>query len=109
MGYFTNFNLKIHEGERRIQEILTELSEEGEFDYLEYAFDYDGDTNDRCKWYEHEADMREISKRYPDVTFVLSGEGEETGDLWKKYFRDGKMHACAVFITYEAFDESKLR
>lgn len=108
MGYFTSYSLKVHEGERRIQDILAEEFDHGEFD-LEYIFDEDGDPNDTHKWYDHEAEMRSFSKKYPDITFVLSGEGEEAGDLWKKYFRNGKMHGCSVFITYEAFDESKLR
>ncbi|CAM3634827.1 hypothetical protein [Mesobacillus zeae] len=108
MGYYTSYTLKVHEGERRIQDILAEEFDNGEFD-LEYILDEDGNPYDSCKWYDHEKDMRSFSKLYPDVTFVLSGEGEEAGDLWKKYFRNGKMHECSVFITYEAFDESKLR
>jgi hypothetical protein len=109
MGYYTSFDLKIHEGDRKIQDILEELCGEGNYEYLDFALTEDGDTCESCKWYDHETDMREISEQYPDVTFVLSGEGEEAGDLWKKYFRNGKMHACSVFITYEAFDEAKLR
>jgi len=108
MGYYTNYTLKIHEGERRIQDILAEEFVQDEYN-LEYIFDEGGEPCDSCKWYDHEKEMRSFSKKYPDVTFVLSGEGEEAGDLWKKYFRNGKMHACSVFITYEAFDEAKLQ
>jgi hypothetical protein len=61
-----------------------------------------------CKWYEHEDDMRRFSKLYPHILFELSGEGEESGDLWKKYFLNGKMQYCKVKMEFEPFDESKL-
>ena len=69
--------------------------------------DYDP-FNESCKWYEHEADMREFSKRYPVVLFTLAGEGEEAGDLWKKYFKNGKMQIAKAVITYDDFDAKKL-
>jgi hypothetical protein len=68
-----------------------------------------GEYRDSCKWYDHEADMLAFSKRFPDVLFELSGEGEEACDMWRKYFKNGKMQSCPAQITYEPFDESKLR
>jgi hypothetical protein len=108
MGYYTSYSLKVYEGERTIQEILAELIETGEFEYLDYALDEDGDSLEPCKWYDHEADLIEISKRYPDIVFVLKGEGEEPGDLWYKYFKNGKIQRCYAEITFEPYDESKL-
>lgn len=96
MGYSTDYRLTMTPD-------LSEVSEELDNSDFAYAFE------DSCKWYDHETDMRVFSKRFPDVLFELSGEGEEAGDIWRKYFRDGKMQSCPGEITFEPFDESKLR
>jgi hypothetical protein len=51
--------------------------------------------------------MREISRMFPEVTFVLYGEGDESNDIWYKYFKDGKMQHCPVILAFDAFDEDK--
>jgi hypothetical protein len=58
--------------------------------------------SDEAKWYAHEADMLSLSQGYPSVLFTLRGEGEEPGDLWQKYFKDGKMQVAKAVITYPA-------
>lgn len=60
------------------------------------------------RWYEHEKDMREISSRYPHIFFTLTGEGEESGDLWKKYFLNGKCQVAKAAIVIAPFDPEKL-
>jgi hypothetical protein len=61
-----------------------------------------------CKWYDYEKDMKAVSKKYPTTIFILEGEGEESGDIWKAYFLDGKMQKCKAKIIFDEFDESKL-
>ncbi len=61
-----------------------------------------------CKWYGHEKDMRKISKHFPKILFVLEGEGEENGDIWKMYFLDGKAQRCKAILRFPAFDATKL-
>ena len=45
---------------------------------------------------------------YPETIFVLEGEGEESGDIWKKYYLDGKCQTSKAEVIISEFDESKL-
>jgi hypothetical protein len=53
--------------------------------------------------------MNEISKEYPNVIFELSGEGEESGDVWKNYYMNGKVQKCQARIVFDEFDENELK
>lgn len=57
---------------------------------------------ERCCWYDHEKDMQALSKKFPDVLFILDGTGEEEGDIWRKYFRAGKMSRADAVISFAA-------
>ena len=63
---------------------------------------------DQCKWYDHTEDMRKISEKYQNVIFSLYGNGEEDGDMWVKYFMNGKVQSEEAVITYADFDPKKL-
>lgn len=63
---------------------------------------------DSCKWYEHEDDMKRLSLKFPDVLFTLRGEGEESGDVWVKYFKEGKMQVSKAEVKLEPFDATRL-
>ena len=103
MGYYTRHKLEIVGGDNDIIEALRSQSEEAS-----YAIDDNGDTEESCKWYSHEVDLKDFSERVPNVLFKLSGEGEEAGDLWVEYYQDGKMQRCTAKITYDEFDCKKL-
>lgn len=101
MSYYTNYTLSTtswNEDREEIEETLNEIS----------GYSIKFGWNDSCKWYDHEKHMKELSKIYADITFLLEGEGEESGDIWRKYFKNGKMQACKAEIVFPAFDESKL-
>ena len=103
MGYYTNYGLSVIEGnDELIKEFVESLKD------ITYALNEDGSCNNSCKWYSHEKDLKDFSKKHPETLFLLEGEGEENGDLWKKYFKDGKMQVCQATITFEKYDESKL-
>lgn len=99
MGYLTNYSVRIFPNNALVRAVM-------EDETFGYAIVPDADS---YKWYEHESDMAEFSKMYPEILFELTGEGEDPGDLWRKYFKAGKMQSCPAQITYEPFDESKLR
>lgn len=101
MGYYTKYTLT--SDTRSIED----AAESDLYEISGYQMEFG--WNDSCKWYNHEKDMKELSKKYPNVLFKVQGEGEESGDLWVKYFKNGKMQHCEVEITYEPFDESKLK
>ena len=101
MGYYTTYTLRTTRGcdnQEEIEEKLQEISG--------YSIKFGWD--DPYKWYTHEQDMKELSKIYPETTFLLEGQGEESEDIWRKYFKNGKMQVCKAKIVFPAFDESKL-
>lgn len=61
------------------------------------------------KWYDNEIDMCRISKKYPNILFTLYGDGEESDDLWVKYWLNGKYQFSGAHITYDQFNKNKLR
>jgi hypothetical protein len=66
----------------------------------------DGDS---CKWYDYKKDMLELSNQFPSVLFTLSGEGEESGDIWKHYFLGGKSQRCNAELVFPDFCPEKLK
>lgn len=109
MGYYTCFNLKIVD-EKDVEldkpEIIKEIR--GMFEVASWALDEDGDSEDSCKWYEWEKDMLEVSKKFPNNIFRMSGDGEESDDKWIVYIMNGKIQHCPVQISYDPLDLSKI-
>ena len=105
MGYYTNFDLTM----------IPEQNEEREIEIMRHVASkiYDKDTDDitgdmikwclsdEMKWYDHNYDMLEISKMFPDITFILYGEGEDHDDLWRAYYRNGEMEVVTARIIFD--------
>jgi hypothetical protein len=107
MGYYTRYELSSPTKDNVDWEgIVADLRFAG--GYPVAALNADGTQNQECKWYEHEEEMKKFSKKYPDMIFVLKGEGEESGDMWIKYFKNGKMQNAQISWTFEEYDPSKL-
>ena len=104
MGYETRYSLELDTWSSDIMEDLFETVE-----CAKHALDENGESEERTKWYSRERDMREFSKKHPHVLFTLSGDGEEAGDLWKAYFRDGLMQMSKAEISYEPFNPGSLK
>lgn len=100
MGYYTDYKLSFDTSIDKRQEV---------FDYINETFNQQFDSGYvNSKWYYHVPDMVEVSKKWPDVLFTLEGIGEESGDMWRKYFKNGKVQICPAVITYPQFDESEM-
>lgn len=138
MGYYTNYTLEYTLPEKEEDSLVSEFIQNCkkanieippqlkitglplehsliEWLELEYSLpDYDGgliqflNNSINLKWYDHEKHLLETSKKFPTILFVLTGEGEEPGDVWKKYFLGGKIQRAKGNIVFESFDESKL-
>lgn len=105
MGYYTRYDLKV------LPEADSHLIEtfRGQNEYAQYSLLANGGTNDSAKWYDHEEELKEFSAKYPETLFILSGEGEESGDIWRKYFKAGKVQVERAEISIGEFDERKLK
>ncbi|WP_090739424.1 hypothetical protein [Paenibacillus sp. Mc5Re-14] len=103
MGYCTSYELSIVGGHYDLLESIIDSDKE-----MFYGLEPDGSTYDSVKWYDHEQDMKYISKLYSNHIFKLCGEGEDNSDIWVKYFKDGKMQVCRAKITFDEYDEKKL-
>lgn len=107
MGYYTSYKLRIENpGSHDTYDLIDILRKESEG--AKYAISEDGSVEESCKWYEAESDLKIFSKKYPEVLFELHGEGEESGDIWIKYFKNGKCQHAKSRIVFERFDITKL-
>lgn len=94
MGYYSEYTLEVTEPRINHAEKLCATTGA--------CFD------EAVKWYDHEKDMREYSKKFPENLFILEGRGENSDDLWIKYFKNGKMQAGKKEVVFEKFNASKL-
>ena len=106
MGYATNYNMTVRhvKDEEEYKALLDTLDSYGIIRYALDSGDLCGNeayfsSYDSVKWYEHEEDMKEISRLFPDMVFQLTGDGEDTGDIWEKYFKNGECEECRAVIT----------
>ena len=56
-----------------------------EYDNCEFY----ADTSERWSKFDH--DMRKLSKAFPDVTFTLGGQGDNTNDFWIAEYQNTKV------------------
>lgn len=122
MGYLTDYSLTWSgavgatrpcpncdgKGTLAIDDIVQEFIDKEPFIY-DGAEPVASSLEESCKWYDHEDDMKRLSLRFPDVVFTLNGTGEESGDVWVKYFKAGKMQVDKVEIKLAPFDPTKLQ
>ena len=92
MGYSTDFTITTDAGAIVTDLICTALSELAGFEI------YDGEVN--AKWYDHADHIAQVSKQFPLVLITVDGEGEESGDMWRLYARNGEFEKVEAKITF---------
>lgn len=114
MGYTTCYDLIVSNKRVTRKNARTNISKELDkeiakklaktlFDSDELPYNYDNTddyypgeyidsivSEDSMKWYYHYSDMEELSKEYPDLYFLLHGEGEEENDEWLYLYHNGQ-------------------
>jgi len=122
MGYLTSFKLEIIQPESKIDDFERVLPKSqvpeqrqiiemlrSKYENAKFSLDENGNTRESYTWYNYQDDLKEFSKNFPTMIFKLNGEGEENGDIWEAYFKNGKMQLCEARITFDKYDESKLK
>lgn len=113
MGYYTTYEFEMSLNDTPIDESNFEEQVGTSWqDFLKTFYDitnYDFDFSINCKWYDWQAEMRELSSLFPDLLFTIKGVGEESDDYWKCYFKNGLSQLASAKITYDEFDPSKLK
>ena len=106
MGYSTSYKLYASDSD-----VLKALIEDETLEYLDFRRPSMGEPYATLegKWYEHEENLRRVSLDNPGIIFTLHGDGETGGDLWRKYFLNGKMQDAPARIEYDEFDSAKLK
>lgn len=46
---------------------------------------------DECTWYNHQEELEAASAKHRDIVFVLDGEGDDCGDIWREFYLNGKL------------------
>ena len=102
--YYTAYELYVPDDTENVEAITKEIEALKLPDYGTWK----GGWAAWGSWYDHEEDMKELSKKFPDVVFDLFGDGEESEDRWHKYFKNGRMQYCPCRFEFDPYDESKL-
>ena len=95
MGYYTNYSLEVMPHSDAVIEKFRNDNE-----HAAYALDESGDSNEGTKWYDHNEDLTKLSKEFPNHIFLLEGKGEESGDIWKTYYKNGKLQECKAKMVF---------
>lgn len=109
MGYYTHFSLSVvNQSDSAHQDFVAWIEQKPETNGDQSWYDFWTGNAGVMKWYGHHADMVRLSRQFPSLVFDLYGEGEESGNIWHKYYKNGKCQKCPVKMTFDPYDESKL-
>lgn len=107
MGYYTDFTLSMSEKTKSVEKAATKAGMQCVLGYILEDRDITGDTT-QMKWYDYNEDMLEFSKKFPKTLFILDGVGEEHIDMWRCYYKNGKVQEETANITFGEYDPEKM-
>lgn len=107
MGYVTWFSITLIKGDKKeYEKFLNDLAKESGYDCIK-----DESSCFEAKWPSYDYDLRTVSKRHPTLTVEVSGDGEESNDLWSERWLNGKsefvshINESAGFFTLATYKE----
>lgn len=119
MGYYTSFDIDVNINwadpaqVAQVAEAAVMLSRRPEWiDYdadrqaaREESIRQSGDPfefvmDDVYKWYDYYDDMHEVAKQFPDLEFIVTGYGEDRGDIWRAWFKGDKRAYQEAIIDF---------
>ena len=84
MGYYTYFSLSYFGSPEDEQALQNFEPNQEDFTYPpDFIKGIIESGYEEAKWYDWEKDMQKLTKIFPNITFVLTGDGEESGDVWE--------------------------
>lgn len=106
MGYYTHYRLEWDDvlPEPQIRDVITAwrlTNEEAHF-----CLDEDGSPEEAGKWYDHEQDVRELSRALPAVLFTLHCRGE-CGAQWRVVAKNGRSFKINPVLHWPKTEISK--
>lgn len=110
MGYYTDFEVSVVDGDDNDVIALEEaLGKYTAYSFSSYPNDGNVYLND-AKWYDHEKDMLVVSKlpQFAGKLLLVHGDGEESGDVWDMWVKDGKKFRGTYVMIAPEFSEDKL-
>lgn len=76
MGYYTNFEIRaIEDPNEAFDAFLQDLADEADMDEISFGY------VSSVKWYDCDKDALKVSLKYPELLFVIEGDGEESDDI----------------------------
>ncbi len=106
--YYTTYRLT---AKKEVIERLFEIDSSAS-----YFLTSDGSPNNSGNWWWDINDplfgtnpFRTVSKLFPEELITLKAYGEDNKDMTIYYFKNGLMQECEAVITFEPFDETKLK
>ena len=90
MSYYTYLSIEIDREEPTVEQVAETVGKvTNDTDVAFWRSALTGETE--VKWYDGTADMKQVSRRYPEAVLTLRGEGEDPDDRWVEYHKNGRV------------------